>query len=180
MILSNQDIITAIKEKEISINPFDENAIGPCSVDLKLGNTFLVFRHGRMFRPNDRTAIHKNTEIIRVDDEPFVLSPNQFVLASTLEKISISKKYAATLEGKSSIARLGIVVQAAGLVNPGTGLNDPTTLTLEIAHQANSPVELIPGMPIIQIIYHRLSSPATVGYDDRPKSRYIGLNDPQI
>jgi len=180
LILSNKDIIKAIKSKEITISPFDEDAVGPCSVDLKLGSTFLVFRHGRMFRPNDRTAILKNTEIVRVDEEPFVLSPNQFVLASTLERISISKNYAATLQGKSSIARLGIVVQAAGLVNPGTGLKNPTTLTLEIAHQANSPVELIPGMPIIQIIYHQLTSESTIGYDDRPKSKYIGLNDPQV
>ncbi|MFX0212386.1 MAG: dCTP deaminase [Candidatus Hodarchaeota archaeon] len=181
MILSHQDILAAIKAQEIYISPFDETAVGPCSVDLKLGNTFLVFHHGRLFRPNDRNAILKNTEIYRIGtNESFLLSPNQFVLASTLEKIAISKKYAATLEGKSSIARLGIVVQAAGLVNPGTGLKDPTTLTLEIAHQANSPVELIPGMPIIQILYHRLTSETEMGYDDREKSKYIGLNEPRV
>ena len=71
---------------------------------------------------------------------------------------------------------MGIVVQAAGLVNPGTGLKDPTTLTLEIAHQANSPVELVPGMPIIQIIFHQLTSESNIGYDDREKSKYIGLD----
>ncbi|MFX0171269.1 MAG: dCTP deaminase [Candidatus Hodarchaeota archaeon] len=181
MILSHQDILAAIQAQEIYISPFDETAVGPCSVDLKLGNTFLVFHHGRLFRPNDRNAILKNTEIYRIEkNESFLLSPNQFVLASTLEKIAISKKYAATLEGKSSIARLGIVVQAAGLVNPGTGLKDPTTLTLEIAHQANSPVELVPGMPIIQILYHKLTSETEIGYDDREKSKYIGLNEPRV
>ncbi|MFX1517683.1 MAG: dCTP deaminase [Promethearchaeota archaeon] len=178
MILSYQDILTAIESKEILISPFDKSAVGPCSIDLKLGDTFLVFHHGRLFRPNDRKAILKNSEVFRIEkDEAFLLSPNQFVLASTLEKISISKKYAATLEGKSSIARLGIVVQAAGLVNPGTGLKFPTTLTLEIAHQANSPVELVPGMPIIQIIFHRLTSESTLGYDDRPSSSFIGLGE---
>jgi dCTP deaminase len=181
MILSHQDILAAIQAKEIYISPFDKSAVGPCSVDLKLGETFLVFHHGRLFRPNDRNAILKNTEIYRIEkNESFLLSPNQFVLASTLEKIAISKKYAATLEGKSSIARLGIVVQAAGLVNPGTGLKDPTTLTLEIAHQANSPVELVPGMPIIQILYHKLTSETEIGYDDREKSKYIGLNEPRV
>ncbi|MFX0207366.1 MAG: dCTP deaminase [Candidatus Hodarchaeota archaeon] len=176
MILSYQDILTAIESREIVISPFDKSAVGPCSIDLKLGDTFLVFHHGRLFRPNDRKAILRNSEVFTIDkDEAFLLSPNQFVLASTLEKISISKKYAATLEGKSSIARLGIVVQAAGLVNPGTGLKDPTTLTLEIAHQANSPVELVPGMPIIQIIFHQLTSESSVGYDDRETSSYRGL-----
>lgn len=181
MILSYQDIIAAIEAKEISIFPFDKSAVGPCSVDLKLGDTFLVFHHGKLFRPNDRKAILKNSEIFQIEkDETFLLSPNQFVLASTLEKISISKNYAATLEGKSSIARLGIVVQAAGLVNPGTGIKKPSTLTLEIAHRANSPVELSPGMPIIQIIFHQLTSKANVGYDDREKSMYIGLDEPRV
>jgi dCTP deaminase len=176
MILSYQDILAAIESREIIISPYDKSAVGPCSIDLKLGDTFLVFHHGRLFRPNDREAILRNSEVFTIDkDEAFLLSPNQFVLASTLEKISISKKYAATLEGKSSIARLGIVVQAAGLVNPGTGLKDPTTLTLEIAHQANSPVELAPGMPIIQIIFHQLTSESSVGYDDRETSSYRGL-----
>ncbi|MFX0209734.1 MAG: dCTP deaminase, partial [Candidatus Hodarchaeota archaeon] len=43
MILSYQDILAAIEACEIIINPFDESAVGPCSIDLKLGDTFLVF-----------------------------------------------------------------------------------------------------------------------------------------
>ena len=180
MILSNQDILAKIEEHEIIINPFDKNAVGPCSVDLTLGDCFLVFRQGYLFRPNDTEKIFKNSEVVHTEGEPFLLSPNQFVLAQTLEKISISKNFAATLEGKSSVARLGIVVHAAGLVNPGTGLKSPTTLTLEISQQANSPVELVPGMPIIQIIFHQLSSEATIGYDERTKSKYVGLDEPKL
>ncbi|MHA2075271.1 MAG: dCTP deaminase [Candidatus Hodarchaeales archaeon] len=180
MILSNQDICAKIDEKEIIINPFNKNSVGPCSVDLTLGDCFLVFRHGYVFRPNDTEKIIKNSEVIHTEGEPFLLSPNQFVLAQTLEKIAISKNLAATLEGKSSVARLGIVVHAAGLVNPGTGLKSPTTLTLEISQQANSPVELLPGMPIIQIIFHQLSSEATIGYDEREKSKYVGLEEPKL
>ncbi|NHJ00926.1 MAG: dCTP deaminase [Candidatus Heimdallarchaeota archaeon] len=180
MILSNKDILSAMEAQEIVISPFDSSAIGPCSVDLHLGSSFLVFRHGTLFRPNQPESILKNTEMVQTEGEPFLLSPNQFVLASTKEKISISRNLAATLEGKSSIARLGIVVHAAGLVNPGTGLKSPTTLTLEISQQANSTVELEPGMPIIQIIFHRLTSEATIGYDDRSSSKYIGLDAPKV
>ncbi len=53
MILSNQDILAKIEERELIINPFDKNAVGPCSVDLTLGDCFLVFRQGYLFRPND-------------------------------------------------------------------------------------------------------------------------------
>lgn len=180
MILSNTDILKEIKAQEIIIDPFDEEAVGPCSIDLTLGDTFLVFRHGYVLRPNDATRIEENSEIRCTEGGSFLLSPNQFVLACTQEKIAISKKIAATLEGKSSIARLGIVVHAAGLVNPGTGMKSPTTLTLEISQQANSPVELVPGMSIIQIIFHRLSSEASIGYDDREKSKYVGLDKPIV
>ena len=84
------------------------------------------------------------------------------------------------MEGRSSVARLGIVVHAAGLVNPGTGLNKPTRLTLEIYCQLNNPVQLIPGMGIIQILFHELTSSAKTGYDERSSSHYIGLEEPKI
>ena len=100
------------------------------------------------------------------------------MLASTSEKISMSKKYAATLEGRSYVARMGVVVHAAGLVNPGTGLQHPTTLTLEI--HSSMPVYLKPGMGIVQIIFHELKSESDEGYDERPQSKYIGLDEPRV
>jgi deoxycytidine triphosphate deaminase len=72
------------------------------------------------------------------------------------------------------------VVHAAGLVNPGTGLLKPTRLTLEIFCQLNNPVQLIPGMGIMQILFHKLTSKSEIGYDERSSSQYIGLNSPII
>ena len=108
------------------------------------------------------------------NDEYFIIAPGQFILASTVETISIPKSIAATLEGLSSVARLGITVHAAGLVNAGTGIKSPTTLTLEISCQNSSPVKLYPGMRIVQIIFHRLESEAKTGYDERKSSKYVG------
>ena len=45
-ILSKQDILRAIKDGEINIDPFDESAVGPCSVDLHLSSKFSLFRTG--------------------------------------------------------------------------------------------------------------------------------------
>ena len=51
------------------------------------------------------------------------------------------------------------------------------TLTLEI--HTSVPVYLKPGMGIIQIIFHKLSSKAQVGYDERHDSHYVGLDAPR-
>ena len=144
-------------------------------MDLHLSDQFSVFKSGVIVDPDDRSIAF--TESVRTEGKKFFLAPGYFVLASTSEKIAISKKYAATLEGRSYVARMGIVVHAAGLVNPGTGLQKPTTLTLEI--HTSMPVYLRPGMGVIQIIFHKLSSESGIGYDERPDSHYVGLDGPR-
>ena len=180
-ILSNADIKRAIESGEIYIDPYDEKAIGPCSIDLNLSDRFTVFTaYGKLISPIDREKAKSYSKLVITDGEPFTLSPGQFILGQTSEAIAIPKNIAGTLEGRSSVARLGIVVHAAGLVNPGTGLQEPTTLTLEIFSQTNNPVQLIPGMGIMQILFHQLSSPCDIGYDERPTSNYIGLKNPRL
>lgn len=175
LIIPDYEIYELIKNKEIIISPFKENNIGPCSVDLHLDNIFSVFKMGIVVDPKDPQSINSAIETIDIkNDEFFIIAPGQFVLASTVESISIPKNIAATLEGLSSVARLGITVHAAGLVNSGTGNKKPTTLTLEISCQNSSPVKLYPGMRIVQIIFHRLQNASKLGYDERESSRYIG------
>jgi len=170
MILPDHEIIEAINRGEIKIVPFNPKNVGPCSVDLTLADEFVIFKQGSVIDPLDVESIKKGTTLAKTNNKPLLLKPGQFVLAKTAEKIALSKRYAATLEGRSSIARLGIVVHAAGLVNPGTGLKDPKPLVLEIFCQNSSPVKLYPGMKIVQIIFHKLSSEASIGYDERKKT----------
>lgn len=178
MILPDHEIKELIRKGEILIEPFEETSVGPCSVDLHLDSVFSMFKMGIAVDTKKReTAIEKNVETVDMEEGHFIIAPNQFVLAKTIESISIPKYLVATLEGLSSVARVGIMVHAAGLVNPGTGLKTPSTLTLEISCHNSSPVILYPKMKIIQIIFHQLNSPAKLGYDERPDSRYVGQKD---
>jgi len=172
MILSDREIIEAIKKGEIIIDPFSRENVGPCSVDLTLADEFVVFKEGGMIDPANPRTLGENIHVIKTSGKPFILKPKQFVLAMTREKIGVSKNLAATLEGRSSIARLGIVVHAAGLVSPGSGMIHPKPLVLEVFSQNSSEVKLYPGMRIVQVIFHRLSKPAELGYDEHPKSTY--------
>jgi dCTP deaminase len=179
--MSDKEILKAIEKGEITIYPFNaKDMLGPCSVDLSLLDEFRVFKMGRVVDPQGDFSTGQVTELIVTAGEPFIIAPGQFTLASTVEKIAISRNIAATLEGRSSIARLGIMVHAAGLVNPGTGLVKPSKLTLEVSCQNSSPIKLYPGMKIVQIIFHRLGEQATIGYDERKTSRFVGQDQPTI
>jgi dCTP deaminase len=179
--MSDTEILEAIKKGEILIDPFTaKEMLGPCSVDLHLLGEFRVFKMGRVVDPQADNSGEQVTELINTKGKPFIIAPGQFTLASTIEKIAISKGIAATLEGRSSIARMGIMVHAAGLVNPGTGTTKPSRLTLEVSCQNSSPVKLYPNMKIVQIIFHRLGENAKIGYDERKSSRFVGLEEPTI
>ncbi|RLG53836.1 MAG: dCTP deaminase, partial [Thermoproteota archaeon] len=114
MILSDRDILSAMEKGEIKIVPFDMNMLGPCSVDLTLSSKFRLFKPGTIVDPESLESIDRGAELIDTEGEPFLISPGQFVLGRTREKITISKNLAAVLEGGSSIARLGVIVHAAG------------------------------------------------------------------
>ena len=128
MMLSDNDIANAIKKGEIAIDPFEETALGPCSIDLTLDSVFRIYHEGKAVDIKSKTQVDDSTELIDTEGQPFTIQPHQFVLGQTKETIMISEKYAALLEGRSSIARLGIIVHAAGLVNPGTGIKKKTKL----------------------------------------------------
>ncbi len=178
--LSDIDIIDAIKKGDIRIDPWDPATLGPCSIDFTLDGVFRVYEQGPVVDIKADRPLDLNTRLVETEDRPFTIRPGQFVLGQTRERIVLSTSYAAILEGKSSIARLGIIVHAAGLVNPGTGMKKPTKLTLEIFCENPNQVLLYPGMQIVQATFIRLSTPAKTGYDDRQSSHFVGGDVPAI
>jgi dCTP deaminase len=178
--LSDVDIEKAMEKGSIVIDPFTPDSLGPCSIDLKLDSIFRIYNPGTPIDVENRDTLDRDTKLVDTEGEPFMILPGQFILGQTVERISIGSNYAALLEGRSSVARLGIIVHAAGLVNPGTGLKKPGRLTLEIYCENLSPVLLRPGMLIVQIMFVPLSSPARRGYDERSESRYVGQDRPDV
>jgi dCTP deaminase len=179
-ILSDTEILEAIAKDEIRIEPFFKQNVGPCSVDLTLASYFVLFAPGETVDPKNTRTLRRVIQQVDTENQPLVLKPGQFILGSTIERISLSKNLSATLEGRNSIARTGIVVHAAGLVQAGTGLVEPSTLTLEIFCMNSSPVKLYPGDRIVQIIFHRLGRSASQGYDETPSSQFRGQDTPYL
>jgi dCTP deaminase len=177
LILSDRDIRAEIEAGRIVIDPYTPEAVQPSSVDLHIDRRFRVFRNSRYPFIDVRLEMPELTELVEISgDEPFILHPGEFVLASTLERVALPNDLVARLEGKSSLGRLGLLIHStAGYVDPGWDGN----LTLELSNVANLPITLYDGMKIGQISFQRMSSPVEVGYgDQRLGSKYRGQRDP--
>ncbi len=173
MILSNIEIHKAMDSGKLIISPEPEprfKDVGvecPFSthaVDLKLHEEIQVPRGGPFCidltqegSVIDLITLHSQT-LILTEKQPYRLEPHDFVLARTLEKVALPKKeqpyLGARIEGKSSRARLGLIVHCtAPTVHP----DFEGTLTLEIANLGPATILLVPGMYIAQLIVEEVN-----------------------
>lgn len=178
MVLSDSDIKNYITQKKIVISPLPDFkvALGPNSLDLRLGNKFRVFNHSTIAVIDPRSKSDPiTTEITVKDNQPFILHPQEFVLAVTRERIEIPSDICARLEGRSSLGRLGIVIHStAGSINSGfRGM-----ITLELANMGRIPVRLYPGMRICALSFEQLTSPSEKPYFKRKNAKYLDQNGP--
>jgi len=135
---------------------------GEASVSLRLGRWFLTLRQSRETHlevtPYPEESESKFSKHYFVPfGESFVLHPNRFVLASTLEWIRLPSKYAAFVVGKSTLGRRGIIIETAAGIHPGFA----GCITLEIANVGEVPVKLIAGMLICQLFFHNVAGELT-------------------
>jgi dCTP deaminase len=177
VILSDRSLREAIAAGRLVIDPLDDEAIQPSSIDVRLDNRFRVFYTARHPYIDVKQPMEDLTELVEVKpDDAFILHPGEFVLGSTLEQIGIPDDLAARLEGKSSLGRLGLMTHStAGFLDPGFIGH----VTLELSNVANLPITLYPGMRIGQIAVFQLTTAAERPYGSRGVgSKYQGQLGP--
>lgn len=177
MLLSDRDIKAELQAGRIGLDPLDLSMIQPSSIDVRLDRFFRLFDNHRYPFIDPAEDQPELTHLVETDDdEPFILHPGEFALASTFELVTLPDDVAARLEGKSSLGRLGLLTHStAGFIDPGfTG-----HVTLELSNVATLPIKLWPGMKIGQLCFFRLSSPAERPYGSSEySSRYQGQRGP--
>ncbi len=177
MILSDRDIVKALRKGEITIKPFNRKHVQPASVDVHLDRHFLVFdtTHNFVIDPKAPTeGLMKPLTI--TPNEPFILHPGEFALGLIYEETGVSDRYACRLEGKSSLGRLGLIIHTtAGFLDPGNSLK----LTLELFNAGRLPIKLHYKMAIGQVAFEELSSPCEKPYGSKGlNSKYYGDTKP--
>ncbi|GHC72112.1 dCTP deaminase [Streptomyces flavofungini] len=151
--------------------------VQPSSIDVRLDRFFRVFENHRYPHIDPSVEQADLTRLVEPEgDEPFILHPGEFVLASTYEVITLPDDLASRLEGKSSLGRLGLVTHStAGFIDPGFSGH----VTLELSNLATLPIKLWPGMKIGQLCMFRLTSAAEAPYgSERYGSRYQNQRGP--
>ena len=99
VILSDISIRKAIAEGRIVIEPLMDGGVQPSSVDLRVDRYFRVFRNDTTPFIDPKLAQEDLTELVEVGSEgSFILHPGEFVLGSTLERVSLPDDLVARLD----------------------------------------------------------------------------------
>jgi dCTP deaminase len=177
VVLSDRTIRRRIDDGSIGIDPFAPELMQPSSLDVRVDRYFRVFRNSRYPYIDVKARQEELTELVEVaGDEAFILHPGEFVLGSTLERVTLPDDLVARLEGKSSLGRLGLLIHStAGFIDPGWDGH----VTLELSNVANLPITIYPGMKIGQLSFVQLSEPAEHPYGSSEiGSKYQGQQGP--
>jgi len=145
MILSDVKILKEVRSEcsGFEIEPFHKDNVQPASYDLTLADEFLTRSESEI--PLEVTEKPKYAKTIPL------LKPKEFLLASTVEKITLPNGICGRVEGRSSIGRLGLFIHNAGWIDSGFS----GQITLELFNASKTPIKLVPGMKICQAIFTR-------------------------
>lgn len=149
-VIAKSELLKLIRDGVIKIEPYSEEQVGPGSVDLHIGNKFLVYRKVReIYHITDDSDYRKITEAVNVEDY-FLLMPGESAMGMTGEKITLPDNICGRLEGRSRFARLGLLVHiTASFMHPGISNHQ----FLEMYNASPIPLAIHPGTRICQFIF---------------------------
>jgi dCTP deaminase len=175
--LTGPEILKQMELGNIVIDPFDPSLLNPNSVNLRMGDELLVYVLEP--RPLDRETgagigefymdMKREPAVMRlkIPPEGRILEPGVLYIGHTKEYTE-TRNFVPCIEGRSSVARLGMCVHiTAGFGDEGFCGQWTTEIT--VVH----PLRVYPDVPICQIVY------STVVGESMPyKGKYSGNRGP--
>ena len=172
MMLSDEDISSVIQRGELCITPFCDKWLRGSGITMHLGEDLLKPQPGTVVDVKNR-IIPDYQEIKISEQQPYALQPGEFVLGATFQKVTVGSSLGFLIEGRSTLARVGLtIVQTAMLVYPG---HTNRAVTLELANHGPNPILLYPKMKIARVVLFELKSPSKTNYDSAGKYRVQGI-----
>lgn len=177
MILSDLDLHRAIARRDLGVYPYDPAHVQPASIDLHLGEQFVLYS------PADEEDEHLDPDrgvlpagvtagVTAGGDQFLQLHAGEFALGHTAERVRLPDDLCASVEGVSSLGRVGLAVHVtAGFIDPGFD----GQITLELVNHSGREMRLRPGMRIAQLCVMRMTGPASRPYGHQDLgSKYQG------
>lgn len=159
MVLSDRTIYKMLESGTLQITPMERDQVQPASVDIRLGNTFSIVEDS----PTGIITLDKEIRYKTISSDTYVLLPNQFVLATTMEYFELPDDLTAFVEGRSSLGRMGLFIQNAGWVDPGF----KGEITLELYNVNRCAIELKAGRRVGQLVFSRMDAMALKPYNGK-------------
>lgn len=182
MILGDSDIQKALKNGEIEIKPKPApEQYTTSAVDLRLGDEFLELRppvsgmeitidaHSMDVRQLYAQYGHP---LQKQPDGSVIIEPKKLILAKTMEYVRLPQHIAARVEGRSTLARIGLLVH---LTAPTIHAGFRGRIVLELYNVGPYKIKLTPGMPICQLIFELLASPGRMPTPATPYQDQSGI-----
>ena len=145
-----------LKDKTLTIEPLEAAQVQPASVDIRLGNTFSIVEDSA----TGIIDLEKKMQYKTITSDTYLLLPNQFVLATTMEYFDLPDDLTAFVEGRSSLGRMGLFIQNAGWVDPGFR----GEITLELYNANRCAIELKAGRRVGQLVFAKMDAAALNPY----------------
>lgn len=179
MRLCDKDIKQHLQQQIIQITPEPKDSmISGVTVDIRLGNKFRVFEdHAAPYidlsgpKEEVKKAMESvmSDEILIEEDHAFFLHPGELALAMTYESVTLPANIVGWLDGRSSLARLGLMVHVtAHRIDPGWSGN----IVLEFFNSGKLPLALRPKMKIGALSFEVMSDYAEKPYNARSDAKY--------
>lgn len=175
-----------IKKGLIKVDPLPEgweDLVDEVTIDFHLGNQLRVFTTDGLntidLKHTDRVEMESMMRPIELKPgQPFILTENDFVIATTKEKLTLPDNIIGHLHGKSSLARLGIVVHStAARFDPGW--NGCPVLEFG-TFLSGKKIIIYEGAPICAFSFEKLAFPVERSYKNNPNNRYGGSLVPEV
>ncbi|MBE3108975.1 MAG: dCTP deaminase [Acidobacteria bacterium] len=156
MILAKPEILRQIRDGRIKFEPYDEDAVGPASIDLTLDDKLRVFNSDQhiTLADMDYKTLAKLVDIT----DGYLLKPGELVLGITKERITLPEDVCGWLNSRSRFARIGLMSHiAAPFLAPGISNRQ----ILEIYNAGRNKIRLAPGMRICHVVLQECRGTAT-------------------
>lgn len=135
-----------------------EKDVDQVSMDFHLGHRVLIPTMGRHIVIDIRKGVDSSMyeEVTLKTGDPITIRPGQFFIGETMEVLTLPNNIIGRLEGKSSFARLGIVIhQTSARFDPGW--DGPAAL--ELRNNSDNDVVIYCGGKICAFAFEKLDVP---------------------
>lgn len=146
MMMSDEEIRSAVQAGEIGLRPFDPDKVEPASYDARVGRW--------AFSSSSREKVNLGEKGV------LVIEPGEFAVLETRETVELNEKTAGQLGLRSEYAQRGLLMLSGPQIDPTfNGI-----LTVRVINLAPKPIALPFEAPFLTIQFFRLSNPVQKRY----------------